>query len=94
MRYEEKFALGHVDPMAFVVLRQSPIARMYNFKVCERNSEEEDDLARKYDESLQEEEACCIKLDLHIRDLSITQRSKSCNNKKRITFHVDKVQAL
>ena len=67
---------------------------MYNFKALQRNSAEEGKFACKYKESIQEKEVCCIKLDLHIQDLSIAQRSRSCDEKKRITVYAEKVQAL
>ena len=51
-RCEEKITTREVCPQAFVVLQESPIARMYNFKARERYSEEEDKLAHKYKESL------------------------------------------
>ena len=71
MQSEDKIATGVVHPRAFLVLQESLLAWMYNFKVCDQNSEEEDCFTRKYKKSLHEEEAGCIDLDLHICHLSI-----------------------
>ena len=68
---EKKIANGEVYPCLFVVHPDSPIAQRYNFKACERYSEEEEKLALDHNKSFQEEEACGIKLDLDIQDLAI-----------------------
>ena len=53
---EEKIANGEIHACLFVVHLDSPIAQMYNFKVREKDSEEEKKLACDHDTSLQEEE--------------------------------------
>ena len=37
---------------------------------------------------------CCIELNSHIRHLSIVQRSRRRNKKKRIAYHARKVRLL
>ena len=48
MRYKRgvrrRLPLGKSIPVRFVVLLELPIAWMYNFKACERDSEEEENL--------------------------------------------------
>ena len=94
VRGKEKIDTGVVYPLVFVVSQDSTIAQMYNFKVCERNSEEEKKLACDHDTSLQEEETWGIKIDLGIRDLSIAQRLRWRDKNQRIVAYTKKVQAL
>ena len=91
---EEKIANGEIHACLFVVHLDSPIAQMYNFKACERDSEEEKKLACDHDTSLQEEETWGIKIDLGIRDLSIAQRLRWRDKNQRIVAYTKKVRAL
>ena len=67
---------------------------MYNFKVPNRYSEEEENIACAHDKPLKKEETWGIRLDSGILDLAITQRLQWCDKIQYIAAYTEKVQLL
>ena len=74
-----KIVRGEVYPRSFIVSRQSPTARKYEPRVCQRYQEEEKELSEDLEKCLKRNDKACIKMDGCIQDLAIVWRYQGCN---------------